>query len=134
MHGIPILLYPGSTQSLSSDWGCPATGAMHYYNGSRAWWKVCLKCHTLTPLGCHTATPLRCHTHAPPMTRLQHYSKCPMRQRSGPTLQKVWGLTPQQQPGSYQGGDGEMMRKSVSWWSKPQYPEETTDLRHCRRL
>ena len=42
----------------------------------------------------------------------------------------VWfigGLTPQQQPGSYQGG--EMMMKSVFWWRKPEYPEETTDLR-----
>ena len=38
-----------------------------------------------------------------------------------------WGLTPQQQPGSYQGG--EMMIKSVFWWRKPEYPEETTDLR-----
>ena len=38
-----------------------------------------------------------------------------------------WGLTPQQQPGSYQGG--EMMMKSVLWWRKPEYPEETTDLR-----
>ena len=40
----------------------------------------------------------------------------------------VWfycGLTPQQQPGSYQGG--EMMMKSVFWWRKPEYPEETTD-------
>ena len=37
------------------------------------------------------------------------------------------GLTPQQQPGSYQGG--EMMMKSVFWWRKPEYPEETTDLR-----
>ena len=36
-----------------------------------------------------------------------------------------WGLTPQQQPGSYQGG--EMMMKSVLWWRKPEYPEETTD-------
>ena len=33
-----------------------------------------------------------------------------------------WGLTPQQQPGSYQGG--EMMMKSVFWWRKPEYPEE----------
>ena len=32
-----------------------------------------------------------------------------------------WGLTPQQQPGSYQGG--EMMMKSVFWWRKPEYPE-----------
>ena len=43
----------------------------------------------------------------------------------------VWfgllGLTPQQQPGSYQGS--EMMMKSVFWWRKPEYPEETTDLR-----
>ena len=38
-----------------------------------------------------------------------------------------WGLTPQQQPGSYQGGG--MMMKSVFWWRKPEYPEETTDLR-----
>ena len=38
-----------------------------------------------------------------------------------------WGLTPQQQPGSYQGG--KMMMKSVFWWRKPEYPEETTDLR-----
>ena len=36
-----------------------------------------------------------------------------------------WGLTPQQQPGSYQGGE---MMKSVFWWRKPEYPEETTDL------
>ena len=34
-----------------------------------------------------------------------------------------WSLTPQQQPGSYQGG--EMMMKSVFWWRKPEYPEET---------
>ena len=39
-----------------------------------------------------------------------------------------WGITPQQQPGSYQGG-GMMMMKSVIWWRKPEYPEETTDLR-----
>ena len=39
-----------------------------------------------------------------------------------------WGLTPQQQPGSYQGGEMIMM-KSVIWWRKPEYPEETTDLR-----
>ena len=39
-----------------------------------------------------------------------------------------WGLTPQQQPGSYQGGEM-MMMKSVFWWKKPEYPEETTDLR-----
>ena len=38
-----------------------------------------------------------------------------------------WGLTPQQHPGSYQGS--EMMMKSVFWWRKPEYPEETTDLR-----
>ena len=36
-----------------------------------------------------------------------------------------WGLTPQQQPGSYQGGEM-MMMKSVFWWRKPEYPEETT--------
>ena len=40
-----------------------------------------------------------------------------------------WSLTPQQQPGSYQGG--EMMMKSVFWWRKPEYPEETTDLRQA---
>ena len=43
----------------------------------------------------------------------------------------VWfigGLTPQQQPGSYQGSEM-MMMKSVIWWRKPEYPEETTDLR-----
>ena len=39
-----------------------------------------------------------------------------------------WGLTPQQQPVSYQGGEM-MMMKSVFWWRKPEYPEETTDLR-----
>ena len=32
-----------------------------------------------------------------------------------------WGLTPQQQPGSYQGGE---MMKSVFWWK----PEYSTDL------
>ena len=35
---------------------------------------------------------------------------------------------PQQQPGSYQGGEM-MMMKSVFWWRKPEYPEETSDLR-----
>ena len=35
---------------------------------------------------------------------------------------------PQQQPGSYQGGEM-MMMKSVFWWRKPEYPEETTDKR-----
>ena len=39
-----------------------------------------------------------------------------------------WGLTPQQQPGSYQGSEM-MMMKSVFWWRKPEYLEETTDLR-----
>ena len=38
-----------------------------------------------------------------------------------------WGLTPQQQPGSYQGGEM-MMMKSVFWWRKPEYPEEITGL------
>ena len=38
-----------------------------------------------------------------------------------------WGLTPQKQPGSYQGGEM-MMMKSVFWCRKPEYPEETTDL------
>ena len=38
------------------------------------------------------------------------------------------GLTPQQQPGSYQGGEM-MMMKSVFWWRKPEHPEETTDHR-----
>ena len=37
-------------------------------------------------------------------------------------------LTPQQQPGSYQGGEM-MMMKSVFWWRKPEYPEETTEVR-----
>ena len=41
----------------------------------------------------------------------------------------IAGLTPQQQPGSYQGGQMMMMMKSVFWWRKPEYPEETTDLR-----
>ena len=40
----------------------------------------------------------------------------------------IGGLTPQQQPGAYQGGEM-MMMKSVFWWRKPEYPEETTDLR-----
>ena len=44
----------------------------------------------------------------------------------GLVLLVYWGLTPQQQPGSYQGG--EMMMTSVFWWRKPEYPEETTDL------
>ena len=35
---------------------------------------------------------------------------------------------PPQQPGSYQGGEM-MMMKSVIWWRKPEYPEETTDLK-----
>ena len=43
-----------------------------------------------------------------------------------------WGWTPQQQPGSYQGG--EMMMKSVFWWRKPEYPEETTDLRQVTAM
>ena len=29
-----------------------------------------------------------------------------------------WGLTPHQQPGSYQGGEM-MMMKPVFWWRKP---------------
>ena len=36
----------------------------------------------------------------------------------------IAGLTPQQQPGSYQGGEM-MMMKSVFWWRKPEYEEET---------
>ena len=44
-----------------------------------------------------------------------------------------WGLTPQQQAGSYEGVEM-MMMKSVFWWRKPEYPEETTDLRHIYRL
>ena len=35
-----------------------------------------------------------------------------------------WGLTPRQQPGSYQ--DAELVE---FWWRKPEYPEEPTDLR-----
>ena len=38
-----------------------------------------------------------------------------------------WGLTPPQQPGSYQGGEI-MIMNSIIWWTKPEYPEETTDL------
>ena len=38
------------------------------------------------------------------------------------------GFNAPQQPGSYQGGEM-MMMKSVLWWRKPEYPEETTDLR-----
>ena len=50
---------------------------------------------------------------------------------AGPGLVLVyWGLTPQQQPGSYQGGEM-MMMKSVFYWRKPEYPEETTDLRQA---
>ena len=47
------------------------------------------------------------------------------------SLLVYWGLTPQQQPGSYQGGEM-MMMKSVFWWRKPEYPEETTDLRQSK--
>ena len=36
-----------------------------------------------------------------------------------------WGLTPQQQPGSYQGGEM-MIMKSVFWWRKPEYPVSST--------
>ena len=42
------------------------------------------------------------------------------------------GLLGVKQPGSYQGGEMIMMMimmKSVLWWRKPEYPEETTDLR-----
>ena len=42
-------------------------------------------------------------------------------------LMVYWGVTPQQQPGSYQGGEM-MMMKSVFWWRKPESPEETTDI------
>ena len=61
---------------------------------------------------------------------LQHFES--VAQRQGHVRLEydlVWfrGLTPQQQPGSYQGG--EMMMKSVFWWRKPEHPEETTDLR-----
>ena len=42
-----------------------------------------------------------------------------------------WGLTPEQQPETYQGGEM-MMMKSVFWWRKPEYPEETIDLRHVQ--
>ena len=34
-----------------------------------------------------------------------------------------WDLTPQQQPGSYQGGEI-MMMKSVFWWRKPGHPDD----------
>ena len=43
-----------------------------------------------------------------------------------------WGLT-QQQPGSYIGGEM-MMMKSVFWWRKPEYPEETTDRHDTSKL
>ena len=41
---------------------------------------------------------------------------------------------PQQQPGSYRGGeddddDGDHHHHHHYWWRKPEYPEETTDLR-----
>ena len=52
----------------------------------------------------------------------------PMEYLGGGVFMFIWGLTPQQQPGSYQGGEMTMM-KSVFWWRKPEYPEETTDLR-----
>ena len=52
-----------------------------------------------------------------------------MRQRSARFGLVYWGLTPQQQPGSYQGGEMMMIMKSVFWWRKPEYPEEPTDLR-----
>ena len=48
----------------------------------------------------------------------------PARPRSRDGL-VYWGLTPQQQPGSYQGGEM-MIMKSVFWWRKPEYPEETS--------
>ena len=32
-----------------------------------------------------------------------------------------WGLTPQQQPGSYQGGEMMMMKSVFFWWRKPEY-------------
>ena len=40
-----------------------------------------------------------------------------------------WGLTPQQQPGSYQGGEMMMMKCHFHLWRKPVHPGETTDLR-----
>ena len=56
-------------------------------------------------------------------------SKCRFRKRFG--LLVYWGLTLQQQPGSYQGG--EMMKSVFFWWRKPEYPEETTDLRQVTK-
>ena len=47
------------------------------------------------------------------------------RTRNRRMVMGYWGLTPQQQPGSYQGGEMMMMMKSVFWWRKPEYPEET---------
>ena len=38
-----------------------------------------------------------------------------------------WGLTAQQQPGSYQGGEM-MMMKSVFWWRKPPTYVDSFDL------
>ena len=54
------------------------------------------------------------------MTQVEHYGTCSVMLDSGLVH---WGLTPQQQPGSYQGG--EMMMKSVFWWRKPEYPEDS---------
>ena len=39
------------------------------------------------------------------------------------------GLTPQQQPGSYTEPVMMMMKCQFHWWSKPEHPRETTDLR-----
>ena len=39
------------------------------------------------------------------------------------------GFKLRQQSGSYDGGEM-LMKKSVFWWRKPEYPEETTDPRH----
>ena len=53
--------------------------------------------------------------------------KTPKSYKAVVTYLVYWGSTAQQQPASYQGG--EMMMKSVFWWRKPEYPEETTNPR-----
>ena len=44
-----------------------------------------------------------------------------------------WGLTPQQHPGSYQGGEMMMMKCQFHWWRKPEYSEKTTDRSNFHR-
>ena len=46
-----------------------------------------------------------------------------------------WGASDGEGVDQVEGGQGGemMMMKSVFWWRKPDYPEETTDLRHGGR-